>query len=172
MNKAPNASDAIACPGCDAARNEVERCSADPGTPRTVTIPGLQRTTSCCAAPGTREGCEKPFSVAVGTVFERSHVPLHLWLYAMHLMTASKKGISAHQMHRMLGVTYKTAWFMAHRSGLRPRRTVGHTYHHGSVRQVHNCPRERGAFLAKRTQAGSMRASEGPTCGCAKWPPG
>jgi transposase-like protein len=60
-------------------------------------------------------GCEKPFSVTVGTVFERSHVPLHLWLYAMHLMTASKKGISAHQMHRMLGVTYKTAWFMAHR---------------------------------------------------------
>src|SRR5207245_11784663 len=60
-------------------------------------------------------GCEKPFSVTVGTVFERSHVPLHLWLYAMHLMTASKKGMSAHQMHRMLGVSYKTAWFMAHR---------------------------------------------------------
>jgi hypothetical protein len=53
--------------------------------------------------------------VTVGTVFERSKIPLHTWLYATHLMTASKKGMSAHQLHRMLGVTYKTAWFMAHR---------------------------------------------------------
>src|ERR1700730_5250137 len=45
----------IACPGRGAARNEVERCTADPGSPRTGTVPGLQRTTSCCAAPGTRE---------------------------------------------------------------------------------------------------------------------
>jgi transposase-like protein len=59
--------------------------------------------------------CEKPFSATVGTVFERSHVPLHKWLYANHLMCSSKKGISAHQMHRLLGVTYKTAWFMCHR---------------------------------------------------------
>ncbi|MCW5752683.1 MAG: IS1595 family transposase, partial [Alphaproteobacteria bacterium] len=55
------------------------------------------------------------FSVTVGTVFERSHVPLHKWLLATHLLTSSKKGISAHQLHRTLGVTYKTAWFMAHR---------------------------------------------------------
>jgi len=53
--------------------------------------------------------------VTVGTVFERSHVPLHKWLYATHLLTSSKKGISSHQLHRMLGVTYKTAWFMTHR---------------------------------------------------------
>jgi transposase-like protein len=59
--------------------------------------------------------CRKPFSVTVGTVFERSHIPLHKWLYATHLMTASKKGISAHQLHRTLKVTYKSAWFMAHR---------------------------------------------------------
>jgi transposase-like protein len=59
--------------------------------------------------------CEKPFSVTVGTVFERSHVPLHTWLYAVHLLTASKKGHSSHQLHRVLGVTYKTAWFMSHR---------------------------------------------------------
>ncbi len=59
--------------------------------------------------------CEKPFSVTVGTVFERSHIPLHKWLYATHLLASSKKGISAHQMHRMLGVTYKSAWFMMHR---------------------------------------------------------
>jgi len=59
--------------------------------------------------------CRKQFSVTVGTVFERSHVPLHKWVLATHLLSASKKGMSAHQLHRMLGVTYKTAWFMAHR---------------------------------------------------------
>lgn len=59
--------------------------------------------------------CRKQFTVTVGTVFEDSKVPLHKWLLANHLMVASKKGVSAHQLHRMLGVTYKTAWFMAHR---------------------------------------------------------
>jgi len=59
--------------------------------------------------------CRKPFSVTVGTLYERSHIPLHKWVLATHLLSASKKGMSAHQLHRMLGVTYKTAWFMAHR---------------------------------------------------------
>ena len=59
--------------------------------------------------------CRKQFTVTVGTLFERSKVPLHKWLLAVHLLSASKKGMSSHQMHRMLGVTYKTAWFMAHR---------------------------------------------------------
>ena len=59
--------------------------------------------------------CHSQFSVTVGTLYERSHIPLHKWLLATHLMTASKKGISAHQLHRMLGITYKSAWFMAHR---------------------------------------------------------
>jgi len=59
--------------------------------------------------------CREQFSVTVGTVFERSHVPLHKWVLATHLLASSKKGMSAHQLHRILGVTYKTAWFMAHR---------------------------------------------------------
>ncbi len=59
--------------------------------------------------------CRQQFTVTVGTVYERSKVPLHKWLLATHLLTASKKGMCAHQLHRMLGVTYKTAWFMAHR---------------------------------------------------------
>ena len=59
--------------------------------------------------------CREQFTVTVGTVFERSKVPLHKWLLANHLLCSSKKGISAHQIHRMLGVTYKTAWFMCHR---------------------------------------------------------
>jgi transposase-like protein len=59
--------------------------------------------------------CRKPFRVTVGTVFEASHVPLRLWLQAVHLMASSKKGISSNQLHRGLGVTLKTAWFMSHR---------------------------------------------------------
>ena len=59
--------------------------------------------------------CRKQFTVRVGTVFESSHVPLHKWLQAAYLMASSKKGVSAHQLHRGLEVTYKTAWFMAHR---------------------------------------------------------
>ena len=59
--------------------------------------------------------CREQFSVTVGTVFERSKIPLSKWLLATHLLTSSKKGISSHQLHRMLGVTYKTAWFMTHR---------------------------------------------------------
>ncbi|WP_022698658.1 IS1595 family transposase [Euryhalocaulis caribicus] len=59
--------------------------------------------------------CRKQFTVRVGTVFEASKVPLHKWMQATYLMVSSKKGISAHQLHRILEVTYKTAWFMAHR---------------------------------------------------------
>lgn len=59
--------------------------------------------------------CREPFTVTVGTVFEKSKIPLHKWLMAVHLMCASKKGISAHQLHRMLGISYKSTWFMGHR---------------------------------------------------------
>lgn len=59
--------------------------------------------------------CKRQFTAKVGTVFESSHVGLHLWFQAAHLMASSKKGISAHQLHRTLKVTYKTAWFMEHR---------------------------------------------------------
>lgn len=59
--------------------------------------------------------CRTQFTVTVGTVFERSKIALHKWVYATHLMCASKKGISSKQLERMLGVTYKTAWFMSHR---------------------------------------------------------
>ena len=59
--------------------------------------------------------CRKQFSVKVGTVFEDSHVPIHLWLQAVYLMCSSKKGVSSNQLHRTLGVTLKTAWFMSHR---------------------------------------------------------
>jgi transposase-like protein len=73
------------------------------------------------AGESTRPGlfkcrdCRLPFSVTVGTVFERSKIPLQKWLLAAHLMASSKKGFSAHQLHRAIKVTYKTAWFMMHR---------------------------------------------------------
>ena len=59
--------------------------------------------------------CRKPFTVKVGTIFESSHVALHIWLQAIFLLSSSKKGISSNQLHRTLGVTLKTAWFMSHR---------------------------------------------------------
>lgn len=82
------------------------------------------------AGKSTRAGvyncraCDKPFTVTVGTVFERSHIPLCKWVYASHLMAASKKGVSALQLQRMLGLgSYRSAWFMAMR--LREAMTPG-----------------------------------------------
>ena len=74
--------------------------------------------------------CRKQFTATVGTVFERSHIPMHKWLLATHLLCSSKKGMSAHQLYRNLGFgSYRTAWFMAHRireaMGLGPETTEG-----------------------------------------------
>jgi transposase-like protein len=88
------------CPHCGCSDQE-RIASAKGKSPR----PGLYY----CA------DCNGQFTVTVGTVMERSKIPLSKWLFAMHLMASSKKGMSAHQLHRMLGVTYKSAWFMAHR---------------------------------------------------------
>ncbi|HVV63246.1 MAG TPA: IS1595 family transposase [Pseudolabrys sp.] len=67
--------------------------------------------------------CRKQFTVRVGTVFESAHIPLHKCLQAVYLMTSSKKGISAHQLHRTLEITYKSAWFLCHRirEAMRPK---------------------------------------------------
>lgn len=87
------------CPKCGAG---ADRCGKLAGK---TTRPGLWK----CYA------CMKPFTVKMGTVFESSHVPLHVWLQAVHLMVSSKKGVSSNQIHRTMGVTLKTAWFMTHR---------------------------------------------------------
>jgi transposase-like protein len=63
---------------------------------------------------GSKE-CRKDFTVTIGTVMERSHIPLHKWMIGFYLMNASKKGVSAHQLHRTLGIKYQSAWFMCHR---------------------------------------------------------
>ncbi|RNJ43859.1 IS1595 family transposase [Mesorhizobium erdmanii] len=77
----------------------------------------ITRVTGATARTGLRRclECKKQFTVKVGTVFESSHVPLHKWWQAAHLLASSMKGISAHQLHRTLQVQYKTAWFMFHR---------------------------------------------------------
>src|ERR1700731_4815252 len=81
-------------------------------------MPALRRRRAHWQNETTRLGlykCYQRFTVRIGTVFEASHVPLRYWLQAMAFMTASKKGISSNQLHRILGVTLKTAWFMSHR---------------------------------------------------------
>ncbi len=59
--------------------------------------------------------CRKPFTVKVGTIFESSHIPMRVWLQAIFLIASSKKGVFSNQLHRMLGITLKSAWFMTHR---------------------------------------------------------
>lgn len=85
--------------------------------PRCKSLERIGRVTGKSARPGLYYcgDCKRQFTVTVGTIFERSKVPLSKWWLAVHLMAASKKGMSAHQLHRMLGVTYPTAWFMEHR---------------------------------------------------------
>jgi transposase-like protein len=103
----------------DAAREALEavRWPQGPICPHCGSVEAATKMQGKSTRPGVYQcnGCRKPFSVTVGTVYERSHIPLHKWLLATHLMASSKKGISAHQLHRMLGITYKSAWFMAHR---------------------------------------------------------
>src|SRR3990172_9597013 len=96
---------------------EVLRWHNDPVCPHCGETEKITKLLGQSHRPGLYQcnGCRQHFTVTVGTLFESSHIPLHKWLLAFHLMASSKKGISAHQLHRTLSVTYKTAWFMAHR---------------------------------------------------------
>lgn len=93
------------------------------GSPVCPHCGGVDRITKVKANPAKRirEGlyrcgdCKKQFTVKIGTVFEHMRLPLHKALQAVYLVTSSKKGISAHQLHRTLEVTYKSAWFLLHR---------------------------------------------------------
>jgi transposase-like protein len=101
--------DGRACPHCGAVDNSYPlkgvRSKPSRKNPEGVIRHGLYK----CGA------CRKQFTVRIGTIFEESHLELHKWLQAIHLMCSSKKGISAHQLHRILEVQYKTAWFVCHR---------------------------------------------------------
>jgi transposase-like protein len=95
--------DGIICPKCGSDKGAY-KLESKPESKNKVR-PGLYKCKTC----------RRNFTVTMGTIFEDSHIPLKKWMLAVYLMNASKKGISAHQMHRMLDVTYKAAWFMAHR---------------------------------------------------------
>ncbi|MDD5656778.1 MAG: IS1595 family transposase [Elusimicrobia bacterium] len=150
------------CPHCGSV--EVYRMTPKAGS----TKPGRAGLFRCRA-------CERQFTVTVGTIFEGSHIPLNKWLMAVHFMTASKKGMSAHQLHRMLGITYKAAWFMAHRlrhamkegplaDKLRGKVEVDETYIGGKQENRSNDMRRRGVMPRKTqvvalvTRSGKARA--------------
>src|ERR1700704_6616707 len=102
--------------------------------------------------------CRQQFTVTVNTVFERSKIPLTKWLAALFLMTASKKGISAHQVHRMLGISYKSTWFLMHRlreamrtGGLAPMGGEGKTVEIDEtyIGKIKGMPKPRGGAAHK-----------------------
>jgi transposase-like protein len=101
----------------DEARKHLEalRWPEGPVCPHCGTVGNAYATKRAGTYRCASKGCRKDFSVTVGTVYERSHIPLHKWLLASYLLCSSTKRISSHQLHRMLGVTYKSAWFMTHR---------------------------------------------------------
>lgn len=124
--------------------------------------------------------CEKPFTVTVGSVMERSKIPLAKWVLGFHLMAASKKGVSSHQLHRMLGITYKSAWFLSMRireaMGLDPEADdepmggegkkieTDETYIGGKKRNVHNGKPEpkKSPVVALIERGGKLRARHVP----------
>ena len=103
----------------DKAREHLERINwpEGPFCPHCGEVENVKRLEGKSTRAGLIQcnSCHGNFTVTVGTLFERSKVPLNKWMLASYLLAASKKGMSAHQLHRMLGVTYKTAWFMMHR---------------------------------------------------------
>jgi transposase-like protein len=95
----------VVCPHCQNVREKrISRLEARAGSLR-----GVRQGVYFCGA------CRRQFTVTVGTILEGSHVPISKWLMALFLVCSSKKSLSANQLHRMIGVTYKTAWFMCHR---------------------------------------------------------
>jgi len=107
--------DGPVCPNCGALNEATRLESKECRKPRAGEGKAKAYKTHARKGLWRCKGCGKQFSVTVGTIFEASHIPLNKWLIAYHLMCATKKGVSAHQLHRILGVSYKASWFMCHR---------------------------------------------------------
>ena len=172
----------VTWPDEDTARAIIEkvRWSGGPVCIHCGSIEGVYKVTSM-AGSSTRKGlyacrdCRGQFTVTVGMIFEDSHIPLGKWLAAIHLMASSKKGVSAHQLHRMLKLTYKSAWFMAHRIryamsqepmlGLMKLEGVieiDETYVGGKLRNPHRSGRRRHPAPGEKLDRGRSTKSKVP----------
>src|SRR5262245_20289087 len=98
--------DGPVCPHC---KNDGKAKSIYTITPKAASDRPARKGLYKCGA------CRKQFTVTVGTIFEDSHIPIGKWMMAIFILCSSKKGMSSHQLHRMLDITYKSAWFMSHR---------------------------------------------------------
>jgi transposase-like protein len=110
-------------------------------------------------------GCREHFTVTVGTLYERSHIPLHKWLLATYLLCSSKKGMSANQLHRMLGITYKSAWFMCHRirEAMKPSDSpLGGEGKTVEIDETYVGGKRRGLFREKYVDQGRSQKSKTP----------
>ncbi len=114
--------------------------------------------------------CRRKFTAAVGTIYERSHIPMTKWLLATHLMCASKKGMSAHQLHRMIGLPYKTVWFMAHRirEGMRDLKPTSPLGGKGKTVEFDETigGKEPNRHRNKRVAGTSRHGQRGGVCSC------
>jgi transposase-like protein len=173
----------------DAARAYLERLRWPDGTvcPHCGSVGHSYKTPTPGRYRCAEKECRKDFTVTVNTPMERSHIALHKWLQAFHLMCSSKKGVSAHQLHRTLGITYRSAWFMSHRirecmrtGGLTPLGGKGkvveadETYYgkpdepktknvHGKpFRMAKRSPRNRRPIVALVERGGSVRTFHVP----------
>jgi transposase-like protein len=110
--------------------------------------------------------CGKQFTATVGTVFERSKIPLTKWWLAMHLIGSSKKGISSHQLHRMLGISYKSTWFMMHR--IREAMRIGGFAPMGGEGSVVEADE---TFIGRKEESVKRRGQERSIISCrTRWP--
>jgi transposase-like protein len=117
----------------------------------------LNRRAGSSTRPGVWKcrACRKQFTVTVGTVFEDTRIPLSKWLLAIHLLASSKKGMSAHQLHRNLGISYKAAWFMAHRLRYAMKQEPMTALMNGTVEVDET-------YVGGRNRRGSRRGRPGP----------